>query len=295
VPCQRAHHALRQGARDDRRLVRLVVRFHWLFARFPGLRLRVPRRRFITKIAIAIAIEPLRQHGFVLEPVSCGTFLPPVARDVCRHRSQLDCRFSHLEARIVVRPPSHATSVSVRDLQAHHVRYEVDYIHVGSSYTQVVRQGEWWRALSASFSHISLMHLAFNMMSTWALRAVRTCAGRRVGAFASRPNLGSWTTCPPKPPCNGAGRADVRHGTIYPDDLHFRGHHPADSAAAASHARSHAVGRAKHAGGAAPLPAQMWPNFAQSCNRSGPAAPTCGEICLPSRLALGSRGSCLDG
>ena len=55
-----------------------------------------------------------------------------------------------------------------------HVRYELDYQHVGSSYTLVVRQGEWWRSLTASFSHIALLHLAFNMMSTWAVREVGT-------------------------------------------------------------------------------------------------------------------------
>ena len=30
---------------------------------------------------------------------------------------------------------------------------------------QVVKEGQWWRAITASFSHISLIHLGFNMIT----------------------------------------------------------------------------------------------------------------------------------
>ena len=43
------------------------------------------------------------------------------------------------------------------------------YEEVGVSYAKVVRDREYWRCLTASFSHISPLHLLFNMSSLWSL------------------------------------------------------------------------------------------------------------------------------
>jgi len=56
-------------------------------------------------------------------------------------------------------------------------RRGLDYGDVGSSYDMVVRDGEWWRTVTAAFSHISLVHLGFNMLTTWQLRTAETMLG----------------------------------------------------------------------------------------------------------------------
>jgi membrane associated rhomboid family serine protease len=56
-------------------------------------------------------------------------------------------------------------------------RNGIDYSHVGSSYRLVVIEHQYWRAFSASLSHISLIHLGFNMFSSWQLRNVEMSIG----------------------------------------------------------------------------------------------------------------------
>jgi membrane associated rhomboid family serine protease len=56
-------------------------------------------------------------------------------------------------------------------------RNRLDYADVGSSYEMVVKEGQWWRTVTASFSHISLVHLGFNMISTWQLKTAETMLG----------------------------------------------------------------------------------------------------------------------
>eukprot|EP00898_Chlorokybus_atmophyticus_P001440 jgi/Chlat1/2297/Chrsp17S02798 len=43
------------------------------------------------------------------------------------------------------------------------------YEDVGMSYIKVVEEGQLWRVLSSAFSHLSLLHLIFNMSSLWTL------------------------------------------------------------------------------------------------------------------------------
>ena len=56
-------------------------------------------------------------------------------------------------------------------------RNGIDYGHVGSSYRLVTIQGIYWRAITASFSHISIVHLGFNMLSTYQLRVIEQSLG----------------------------------------------------------------------------------------------------------------------
>ena len=55
------------------------------------------------------------------------------------------------------------------------------YEEVGVSYAKVVRDREYWRCLTASFSHISPLHLLFNMSSLWSLGVVEQMRGRGEG------------------------------------------------------------------------------------------------------------------
>mmetsp|Transcript_67122 Transcript_67122/g.154129 ORF Transcript_67122/g.154129 Transcript_67122/m.154129 type:complete len:264 (-) Transcript_67122:71-862(-) len=59
-------------------------------------------------------------------------------------------------------------------------RNGLGYGDVGSSHRMVWKEGQWWRALTASFSHISLIHLGFNMYSTWTLRGAESRLGAAV-------------------------------------------------------------------------------------------------------------------
>jgi len=46
------------------------------------------------------------------------------------------------------------------------------YPDVGLSYQNFVVEGQYWRMWTASFSHISVMHLALNLSSLWAYRFI---------------------------------------------------------------------------------------------------------------------------
>ena len=48
---------------------------------------------------------------------------------------------------------------------------------VALSYDAVVRRGEYWRVVSASFAHFDLLHLGFNMMSLYNLMALEALFG----------------------------------------------------------------------------------------------------------------------
>ena len=55
------------------------------------------------------------------------------------------------------------------------------YDEVGMSYSKVVGQRQYWRCITATFSHVSLLHLLFNMSSLWSLGVVEQMGGRGDG------------------------------------------------------------------------------------------------------------------
>mmetsp|Transcript_10385 Transcript_10385/g.24612 ORF Transcript_10385/g.24612 Transcript_10385/m.24612 type:complete len:260 (-) Transcript_10385:43-822(-) len=58
-------------------------------------------------------------------------------------------------------------------------RYGLDYGELGSSHQLVVIEHQWYRTITASFSHISIIHLFFNMSSTWQMKDVE----HKIGAL----------------------------------------------------------------------------------------------------------------
>ncbi|KAL3529106.1 hypothetical protein ACH5RR_008428 [Cinchona calisaya] len=44
----------------------------------------------------------------------------------------------------------------------------IGYSHVGLSYEAAI-EGHWWRIITSSFSHISVIHLVFNVSALWSL------------------------------------------------------------------------------------------------------------------------------
>ncbi|KAM7266278.1 hypothetical protein ACFE04_004175 [Oxalis oulophora] len=47
----------------------------------------------------------------------------------------------------------------------------IGYSHVGLSYENAI-EGHWWRIITSAFSHISVLHLVFNMSALWSLGVV---------------------------------------------------------------------------------------------------------------------------
>ena len=45
--------------------------------------------------------------------------------------------------------------------------YDIPYEKIGTHYDRLLVDGQWWRVLTATYSHLSLMHIAFNMFSLW--------------------------------------------------------------------------------------------------------------------------------
>ena len=48
---------------------------------------------------------------------------------------------------------------------------------VAFSYAKVVKEGEWWRMLTGSHSHMEIFHLGFNVMSLWSCRIAELVLG----------------------------------------------------------------------------------------------------------------------
>jgi hypothetical protein len=71
------------------------------------------------------------------------------------------------------------SAIIAANCTAHYVIRQrgLGYGDVGSSHRLVWKEGQWWRAVTASFSHISIIHLGFNMFSTWQLRGTEATLG----------------------------------------------------------------------------------------------------------------------
>lgn len=60
-------------------------------------------------------------------------------------------------------------------------RKNVGYSDVGLSYETVVLQGQHWRLITSAFSHISFLHLIFNMSALWSLGIVESSKSYNLG------------------------------------------------------------------------------------------------------------------
>ena len=54
------------------------------------------------------------------------------------------------------------------------------YDDVGMSYAAVVREKKYHRCVTASLSHVSVLHLLFNMSTLWSCGVVEAAGGRGV-------------------------------------------------------------------------------------------------------------------
>ena len=53
----------------------------------------------------------------------------------------------------------------------------VGYADVGLSYEAAMEGGQYWRIITSAFSHVSVVHLVFNMSALWSLGAVEQLLG----------------------------------------------------------------------------------------------------------------------
>ena len=60
-------------------------------------------------------------------------------------------------------------------------RRGLGYEDVGVSYKKAVLERQYWRCLTASFSHVSPLHLLFNASSLWSLGVVEQMGSRGPG------------------------------------------------------------------------------------------------------------------
>ncbi|KAI5653481.1 hypothetical protein M9H77_30668 [Catharanthus roseus] len=56
----------------------------------------------------------------------------------------------------------------------------IGYSHVGLSYETAI-EGHYWRIITSAFSHISVLHLVFNMSALWSLGAVERLGNTGLG------------------------------------------------------------------------------------------------------------------
>ena len=55
--------------------------------------------------------------------------------------------------------------------------HEVDLQKVRIDYTRIVDHYEWWRIVTGALSHVSLLHMVFNLLCLWVLRSHETQLG----------------------------------------------------------------------------------------------------------------------
>lgn len=53
-------------------------------------------------------------------------------------------------------------------------KHGIGYSDVGISYEAVIESGQYWRVVTAAFSHISFIHLMFNMSALWSLGVIES-------------------------------------------------------------------------------------------------------------------------
>lgn len=60
-------------------------------------------------------------------------------------------------------------------------KHGIGYSDVGISYEAVVESGQYWRVVTAAFSHISFIHLMFNMSALWSLGIIENPVHAQLG------------------------------------------------------------------------------------------------------------------
>lgn len=82
---------------------------------------------------------------------------------------------------IVEKPASSCVIVLCSAIWFYIQRRGVSYSDVGLSYEAVVSQGQHWRLITSAFSHISFLHLIFNMSALWSLGIVESAKDYNLG------------------------------------------------------------------------------------------------------------------
>src|SRR4051812_39958566 len=74
-------------------------------------------------------------------------------------------------------PWSLTTSIACTAIWFYLWNYRVPAETFAFNYDKIVRDGQHWRMLSGSYSHLHILHLLFNMASCWSLRLLEVVLG----------------------------------------------------------------------------------------------------------------------
>jgi membrane associated rhomboid family serine protease len=69
----------------------------------------------------------------------------------------------------IVEKPASSTIIAICSLICYYIQKKnIGYGDVGLSY-ETAMEGQYWRIITSSFSHVSILHLVFNMSALWSL------------------------------------------------------------------------------------------------------------------------------
>ena len=77
--------------------------------------------------------------------------------------------WSYVDSFQNIQPVTTVLVVSMIGIYIYQAVRKVPFEQFGFVYDAVVEGGEWWRCLTASFSHLSIFHIIMNMLSLWLL------------------------------------------------------------------------------------------------------------------------------
>jgi len=78
---------------------------------------------------------------------------------------------------IIAQPITTCLVAIMIGIYLYHYSKNIDYTIIGLAYQKVVKEGHYWRAVTATFSHLNLLHLLFNMSSLWSLGSLEQLMG----------------------------------------------------------------------------------------------------------------------
>eukprot|EP00850_Spirogloea_muscicola_P005096 SM000023S07552 [mRNA] locus=s23:128743:130625:+ [translate_table: standard] len=82
---------------------------------------------------------------------------------------------------IIQRPATSALIAFCSAVWVYIQKHSISYADVGINYEAVVTQCQYWRLLTAAFSHISVVHLVLNMSALWSIGTVEALGNLGLG------------------------------------------------------------------------------------------------------------------
>jgi len=78
---------------------------------------------------------------------------------------------------IVLQPATFCHVIIITGIWVYIFTKQIDVTKIAYQYNRCINHHEYWRVVSASYSHVALLHLAFNMFSLWTFGSVEAVVG----------------------------------------------------------------------------------------------------------------------